>query len=433
MTKQKALRLQELLYYGLVGILIVSALVFLTHIGNPSFWRSFSRSYFLFLLIYVWITFILLFIAEQRGEIFPKYQGETIGVIMPCFNESEEILSQSVESIIKAQGNKRIVIVDDGSTDQACRVYLKTLSIKHPEVTVHFFESNRGKRQAFYYAIKKLIGDVRYVVTIDSDTVLEPDALVKVVEPLAQPEVGASTGDIRLLNEHANLLTRMIAAYYWVGLNVYKRAQSGIGSVACCSGCLAAYRVDVINRVIDGFFYQTFFGQRTTHSEDRHLTNLVLEQGLAVKYVPNAISYTDSPSTIKGFLKQQQRWKRGYIRESLYTLTFAWKTKPVLFGQILFWDLTVPFVEFGLMMMLWLGILIHPTGFFLTTLPIWLAFMMVRYLPIMIDAKDKVPGLVMYLIVYPLLYWQTIYALFKVKDSGWITRKTAIKTAIQLG
>jgi hypothetical protein len=85
---------------------------------------------------------------------------------------------------------------------------------------------------------------------IDSDTLLEPDALVRVVEPLKLENVGASTGNVLLLNERQNLLTRMIGTYYWIGLNIYKQAQSVIRSVVCCSGCLAAYRADLLREVI---------------------------------------------------------------------------------------------------------------------------------------------------------------------------------------
>ena len=110
-------------------------------------------------------------------------------------------------------------------------------------IALHEFPENRGKREALHLAVTQLLDDdVDFVVTIDSDTVLEPDALVRVVEPLLCPEIGASTGNVLLLNERQNLLTRMVGTYYWVGLNIYKQAQSVIRSVVCCSGCLAAYQ-----------------------------------------------------------------------------------------------------------------------------------------------------------------------------------------------
>ena len=167
--------------------------------------------------------------------------------------------------------------------------------------------------------------DVEFVVTIDSDTVLEPDALVRVVEPLLAREIGASTGNVLLLNERQNLLTRMVGTYYWVGLNIYKQAQSVIRSVVCCSGCLAAYRASLLREVIDEFA-EPALPRRALHAfrgpaphEPRP------KRGYDVVYVAEAVSWTETPATVRGFLRQQRRWKRGYVRESIYTLTYAWR------------------------------------------------------------------------------------------------------------
>jgi hyaluronan synthase len=170
-------------------------------------------------------------------------------VIIPCFNESPELVEESIRTLLAAEGEKQVIVVDDGSTN-GVQPYLVDLA-DEAGVTVMFFGQNRGKREALCLAVLRLLdADVEFVVTIDSDTLLEPDALVRVVEPLKLENVGASTGNVLLLNERQNLLTRMIGTYYWIGLNIYKQAQSVIRSVVCCSGCLAAYRADLLREVI---------------------------------------------------------------------------------------------------------------------------------------------------------------------------------------
>jgi cellulose synthase/poly-beta-1,6-N-acetylglucosamine synthase-like glycosyltransferase len=128
-----------------------------------------------------------------------------------------------------------------------------------------------------------LDGKFDYVVTIDSDTVLAKNALIKLVEAFDDGRVGVVTGNVLLLNEKQNLLTRMIAAYYMSSLAIYKRSQSTFGFVTCCSGCIAAYRGKVIASIIDEFVNQKFAGEPCTFSEDRHLTNLVLRDGYKVR------------------------------------------------------------------------------------------------------------------------------------------------------
>lgn len=233
----------------------------------------FVHIYTSMLIAYIWFTFILIFYDEVQNPQYNKYDDEKISVIVPCYNETPELLRKSVLSVCGAYGNKEIYIIDDGSTNNV-RDEIDKL-VKEKEVKAIFFDKNRGKREALHKAVKNLVQEAEYVVTIDSDTILDPEALIKIVEPLKDPKIGASTGDVRLINEKQNWLTRMIGSYYWVGLNIYKKAQSSLGNVVCCSGCLAAYKADILKEIIDEFASQEFFGEKCTHSEDRHLTNLV--------------------------------------------------------------------------------------------------------------------------------------------------------------
>ena len=226
-----------------------------------------------------------------------------------------------------------------------------------------------------------------------------------------------------LLNERQNLLTRMIGTYYWVGLNIYKQAQSVIRSVVCCSGCLAAYRASLLREVIDEFAGQRFLGQSCTHSEDRHLTNLVLKRGYDVVYVAEAVSWTETPATVRGFLRQQRRWKRGYIRESIYTLSYAWLVKKLLWLQVLLWDLNAPFLAFGMRIGLIVLVFTNPALFLTAILPGWVVMLLIRYSFVPLRARDKLLGLFLYMFFYEgCLYWLNLWALFTVRNRSWVTR-----------
>lgn len=413
--------LYSIFYRGLFVILAAVFILFVSVLllGNTAAWATYGYIYLGILLGYTWILFIILFIGDMRKKRYQKYDGERITVVMPCYNEEPELLRRAIESILKAKGNKELVVVDDGSTNDVGPLLDHFSSIG---VRVMRFERNKGKRKALHTFIKGLT-DSDFVVTVDSDTILDKDALIRVVEPLKDNDVGASTGDVRLINEKENWLTGMIALYYWIGLHIYKQAQSNVGNVVCCSGCLAAYRASLMKEVIDEFLNQRFYGEQCTHSEDRHLTNLILKRGYKVLFVPEAISYTHSPSTVWGFMKQQQRWKRGYIRESVYTLTYAWKTRPFLFFQILLWDLTAPFFTFGMRLAVILTVILSPAFFVVYILPAWILFMITRYIFVVLKAPRFIPYMFVYMIFYEMLmYWMNIYALFTVRNKSWVTR-----------
>jgi len=417
-------RAQAAIYGGLFVLVLVSASLFVSQfLGSETFWRQFTSGYLFLLLVYTVYLFVLLFVNDLRPARYPLYAGEKIAVLIPCFNESPELLEHSLRTVCAARGRKQVIVIDDGSRN-GVRGYLAEFA-QQLDIDVHYFPENRGKREALHYAVTNLLDDdVEFVVTIDSDTVLEADALVRVVEPLKAPGIGASTGNVLLLNEEQNLLTRMVGTYYWVGLNVYKQAQSVIRSVVCCSGCLAAYRATLLRELIDEFASQRFLGERCTHSEDRHLTNLVLRRGYDVVYVEDAVSWTETPSTLRGFLRQQRRWKRGYIRESIYTLSYAWRRKRLLFLQVLFWDLTAPFLSFGLRVALVVTVIRFPALVLTTIVPSWIVLMLIRYIFVPLRARDKLGGLVLYMLFYELcLYWLNLWALLTVKNTSWVTRQ----------
>ena len=76
-----------------------------------------------------------------------------------------------------------MIVIDDGSTN-GVQEHLASWRPKLP-IALHEFSENRGKREALHIAVTHLLDDdVDFVVTIDSDTILEPEALVRVVEPL---------------------------------------------------------------------------------------------------------------------------------------------------------------------------------------------------------------------------------------------------------
>jgi hyaluronan synthase len=416
-------RVHAALYAALICVLVASGALFLSQfLTSALFWERFTLAYLGALVVYTWYVFALLLVHDLRPRRYPAYGGQKIAVLIPCYNEDPQLVEDSIRSVLAAYGNKQVIVIDDGSTN-GVQARLRGLACELP-IRLHEFARNAGKREALHYATKYMLDDdVAFVVTIDSDTLLGSRALVRVVEPLLSPGIGASTGNVLLLNERQNVLTRMIGTYYWIGLNIYKQAQSVIRSVVCCSGCLAAYRAQILRDVIDEFAGQRFLGERCTHSEDRHLTNLVLKRGYDVVYVAEALSWTETPSTVRGFLRQQRRWKRGYIRESIYTLSYAWRVKRLLWLQILLWDLSAPFLAFGLRIGLIVTAVANPALLVKAILPSWLALLLIRYCFVPLRARDKLLGLFLYMFFYEgCLYWLNLWALFTVRNKSWVTR-----------
>ncbi|MBN1861903.1 MAG: glycosyltransferase [Candidatus Thermoplasmatota archaeon] len=241
-------------------------------------------------------------------------------IVIPTYNEEPADLERCVQSALSQhyEAPFSVIVIDDGSKDKRGIQHIKEKFSTTPNLFIHEFEKNKGKRHAQKYAFDFFGDSVDIMVTIDSDTVLAQDSITHIVLLFADPKVGAVTGDVRAIKQ--NFLSTLIDARYWTAFNQERAAQSLFGTVLCCSGPLAAYRNTVIQNVKEAYVSQKFLGQYCTYGDDRHLTNLVLEQGYTVHYERRAKAWTYVPQKLKPWLKQQARWNRSFYRELLWTL-----------------------------------------------------------------------------------------------------------------
>ncbi len=189
------------------------------------------------------------------------------------------------------------------------------------------FSRNRGKRAAMAAAVRAADG-AEIVVFVDSDSLLQRLALREIIRPFMSDDsrrVAAVTGHADVQNPGTNLLTRLQQVRYFAAFRVIKAAESRYGAVTCASGCFSAYRRQALLDVLPQWENQTFLGQEATFGDDRALTNMLLRRGLQVRYQSTAISATLVPHTWRAFLTQQLRWKKSWLRETLYVVRFAWR------------------------------------------------------------------------------------------------------------
>lgn len=276
-----------------------------------------------------------------------------VAVIVPFYNEDPATLRRTVESILaQTYPIGRIVAVDDGSSIVAARQALAGLAV---EVLVQ--PSNLGKREALARGFRAA-SDVDAYVCVDSDTVLEPNAVEEVVKPFADSEVKCVTGLVMASNYQTNLLTRLIDLRYANAFLYERAAYSTVGSVLCACGSLALYRRDVVHKYLDDFLGQMFLGKPALFGDDRRMTNYALVEGKAVLQ-ETAIAWTVVPERMSHFLRQQIRWNKSFWRESLWVIRFMDWRQPALWLSLL--ELT-SWIVFTLMLVVALVVAPMRTG-----------------------------------------------------------------------
>ena len=423
MGEKKSLVVIYIIFIILTLITLLPIILYL--VGFKKILIFYTRLYFFVILIYISYRFSNLAYADFKKGLFEKDTFSKFTVIVPCYNEDSELLKRSIQSVENADGDKEVIIIDDGSTNGIWET-IKDLKEKYNNIIVHRFEENKGKRHALHWAFKKV--HTKYIVTIDSDTLIDKYAFSYLLSPLSDNRIGATTGNIILLNEKRNLLTRVIASMYLCGLKNYKKAQSALGNVICCSGCLSAYKTYLIKGIADQFLNQRFLGSAATHSEDRHLTNLILERGYKVVYVERAICYTETPHTLRSFLRQQQRWKRRFVRETIYLLSHSYKGSKSLFFEATIGNALPFFLSLGIQVLIVAILIFHPLHLLLVIIPSWLVFITIKELPMFLEDPTRAIWFYLYIPLYEiLLFWQNMWAIVTVNNADWLTRKIDVK------
>jgi hyaluronan synthase len=236
---------------------------------------------------------------------------ENISFIISFLNEDEITLNKCVNSILSQKGiNPTIFLVDDGSEKEV------KPDLSSGKVVFKRLPKNMGKRFAHVSVINEVKDE--WIVLVDSDTELESDSVVNLLEAAKAYGAGAVGGNILLSNGDVNFLTRMTACMYWFALSQERAAQSYWGSVFCCSGALSLYKTKIIRDNAEKYTNQVVAGVHCKSGDDTHLSSLASLDGEKVCWYSKAIARTSTPETWKKFLKQQFRWSRSRGREVIW-------------------------------------------------------------------------------------------------------------------
>jgi hyaluronan synthase len=312
--------------------------------------------------------------ASYRRPAVVEYEP-TVSFVIPCKNEQQGI-ELSVGHSLAADYPKEkveVIVVDDGSTDWTPAV-LAGLREGGPRLQVLTFERNRGKREAMAAGFRHARGEI--IVQLDSDSYIAPDTVRNLIAPFADNRVGAVCAHARPANADANTVTRMQAAFYFLSFRILKAAESTFLAVLCCSGCCSAYRRSTVIPVLDDWLAEAFLGKPMTWGDDRALTNRLLRNGHRTIYSSRAHAYTICPHTLTRLLKQQLRWKKGWLVNTIFATPFVLRQYPFIaltyFLPLFVLTLATPLIAAHTL--IWIPLTQHtlPTGYLTATLAITL-------------------------------------------------------------
>ena len=347
-------------------------------------------------------------------------------VVIPAYNEGA-MVGRTIDSCVAAsypRDRLQIIVVDDGSRDDTWQ-HIAQAALRYPGlVTPLRFTENRGKRAALAAGFERARGEV--LVTIDSDSVIEPQTLLAMAGPFRDPRIGAVAGKVVVLNRDRGWIPKMLQVRFTLSFDFLRSAQSTYGSVYCCPGALAAYRACAVRKVLPQWLNQRFLGVPCTIGEDRALTNNMLGLGYDTIYQHSAVVHTVVPENYKKLCKMYLRWDRSYIREELRLTRIVWKrpfhSRCMTIFEQTFTNLRFP-IAWTVMSLLVVRAFDDPYTIVrvLTSIGVAATLYALYYLRSE-RSWDFVYGIAYAYFSFFSLFWVFPYALLTVRARGWMTR-----------
>lgn len=266
---------------------------------------------------------IWLWSGYRPMETVEESELPSLTVIIPAYNEGR-LVRDSILSVARSRYPReklQIIVVDDGSTDDTWMHIRSSVAEAPIDILTVRQRRNSGKRHALYTGFQKARGDVW--VTVDSDSILHPDALRNGVSPLLRDSrIGLVAGCVKVLNRSDSLITRFLKVQFVLSFSFSRAYQSRIRGLLTTPGALSIYRASAVKPVLETWLNQSFLGVPCLTGEDRSLTNLITASGLHSFFQSNAVVWAQIPSSYTGMVKMYLRWARSNIRETLVLFSF---------------------------------------------------------------------------------------------------------------
>lgn len=280
-------------------------------------------------------------LLDRQPPLVVVHPTTPVTVVIAARNEATGI-AETLKYLAVADydGDLRVVLVDNGSTDGTADVARQTADRNGLALTV-LHESHPGKSYALNHALPMI--DTPLLVTVDADTLLQKSAIRFLVARLesSQPDVLAVAGDLMVRNTRSTLWTRLQTWDYLLGIAAVKRVQGFFQGTLVAQGAFSLYRTEAV-RGADGW--------PDAIGEDIVLTWKLLRAG-RVYYEPLALAFTTTPERLRDLIRQRSRWARGML-EGIRAIP-PYRQRRSTTRALTAVDLAIPFLDLAYLL-LWL-------------------------------------------------------------------------------
>lgn len=234
-----------------------------------------------------------------------------VTILVPVFNERLDVFKRVIERI-SAQGS-RFVVVGDSSNEP-----YRSIVEERGGVFV-YLKVRRGKRTAISEGIKYV--NTKYVLFVDSDTVIPVDAVQKMLKQFRGNIGGVGANiSVRKSENGASYSSEFLERTREV---ILKAMSARGGSVMVIDGKCAMYKCSIIKPLLlsDEFRKYKVLGKPTMIGDDQQMTAYLIKNGYRAAKSFDVTVETEPPEDFKQFTKQSIRWARSSYYYFMKNLT----------------------------------------------------------------------------------------------------------------
>lgn len=253
------------------------------------FWTS------LFIIAYTYIGYgfvlsILSWVRKRRPIIISPADSELpqVTLLVAAYNE-EQCIEDKIANTLNLDYPKEklsIFVVTDGSTDNTPRIVKKFHAVK----LFHEYQ-RRGKIHAVNRVMKFVSTPI--VVFSDANTLLNRDAVRKLVRHYTDPDVGGVAGEKRIYGNAEDNASGSGEGFYWKYESFLKRKDAEVYSIVGAAGELFSIRTELYEEPAENIIIEDFY-----------LSMRICAKGHRFMYEPEACALETASASVS------EEWKR---------------------------------------------------------------------------------------------------------------------------
>ncbi|MBO1114244.1 glycosyltransferase family 2 protein [Bordetella petrii] len=278
---------------------------------------------------------------QRYGDVCPP-----IALLVPAYNEQASI-ADSVKALLSLRyPNIEVIVINDGSRDGTMDVlksafHLDALKRSYEPTVPHaairqvygsplhanlvvIDKQNGGKADALNAGIN--LSRAPLFCAIDADSLIEPDALLRVVQPFIDrpSRTVAVGGTVRVANgcriaggqvveirAPRKLLPLFQAVEYLRAFLIARVAWSRAGALTLISGAFGMFRRDIV-MAVGGYSLGTV-GEDLELGFKIHRRMLDEQRDYEIVFLPEPVCWTEVPESLAVLGRQRSRWQRGAL------------------------------------------------------------------------------------------------------------------------